>query len=236
MLIVDRGEHPGVVVAPWTIDGVLNHARDRGLHITFERTGGAYNRDPVARRLHAAQVPAAAAGPALELQIPGARRTLSIPGAWVGAHACLVAPCVREREPGGAMVGPLAGILEAIARGCGADPARPIAEVGAWLLQHTFASVGLVLDATWTVVLDAHGAQLQSAARCLAWTVPRTGLDATALDRAIADAVPFPPSPTAAGSALAERTVGGLWRKQSAPPRVPGPLARAWYAYPESCR
>lgn len=188
--VVSRGQGPGVDVSPWILGG-LHHALD-----TCGLTGVAVELSPATthRRLGLGRfeleddsTPEGAIG----LDVPGARRPRRIPSAWFGRHLCVVVPCtfVHERRRTDRWTGPVATAWSAIDHACGGSPGRLEAIVprplhggvvestivGARIAASVFASVTLVVDASWwaPVAADATSPpELLALDRCLCLASP----------------------------------------------------------------
>ena len=104
--------------------------------------------------------------------------------------------------------------------------------VGAWLASHLFASVGVLIDATWSATLGELAPELHATQYIFA----ATALDAAAIDTAIDRTIERLVTQSSASlcGPLAARNVTGLWRQRAAQPVVPGPLAGAWSRYTKS--
>ena len=239
LLIVGCGKQPGMGVAPWTIDGTLDAANTLGLRVRCDRIGHAAPHDAVHRRLAQRELAPPPPGPPLGLHVPGARRPVAVPAHWVGAHACVLVPCVRRlpADPSASSSahstqGPATIALSTLAEQCTAEPLSDAVSVGAWLAAHVFASASVVVDASWDATFDAEGARLVASERLLA----SGRLDAAAIDTAVARHIPQAAARPRA--ALARRRVTGLGHRsaskhQASAVRVPGSLALAWNAYPD---
>lgn len=164
--VASYGVGPGLVPAPWTVDGVVDAARAGGAPLVCDRVGPSAPSDPVARRLGAAGLrpvrEASAAGSMVALKVPGERAAISIPLEHVGAALCLVAPLAQRSAGSGGAVGPggpsspgpvasaLGDYVSSRARGSLRDPVR----AAVWIAAHVFCAAAVVLDATWWTQLD----------------------------------------------------------------------------------
>lgn len=156
---------------------------------------------------------------------------MSIPNAWVGAHACVLAPCIRNptlSNPTRAG-GPASHALARLASACTRESLREPVAVGAWLASHLFASVGVLIDATWSATLGEPVPEL----RATEYIFAATALNAATIDETIDKTIAPQPSASLAAP-LAARSVTALWRQRAAQPIVPGRLASAWSRYTKS--
>lgn len=218
LLVVGDDPHPGRCVAPWTVDGVTAVAASRGLATRYwsPGSGGA------ARRIAARGVPAMESGPSTLVRAPGPRRPLRVPSSWIGCHAVVLVPCIYDAASDR---GPVAQALASLATAQTTESLRDPVATGRWLVEHVFAGVGILVDASWATTLGRDGPTLAAAGQIYA----ADRFDPDALDRRLQADLFASISRT---PALADRNVGGLWRRPSRDPHVPGPLARTWHAYP----
>ena len=218
VLVVGDDPHPGRCVAPWTVDGLTAVAATRGLATRFwSPDSGA-----ATRRMAARGVPAIASGPSTLVRAPGPRRPLRVPSAWIGCHAVVLVPCIYD---GASDRGPVAQALATLAATRTTETLRDPVATGRWLVEHVFAGAGVIVDASWATTLGRDGPTLAPAGQLYA----ADRFDPDALDRQLQRDL-F--ATVTRARALSDRNVGGLWRRPSRDPHVPGPLARAWHAYP----
>lgn len=208
-------------MAPWTIDGVVAVAAERGLtahHWTASAPGGI-----AAPRLAARGVPAAAPQPTTSLRAPGPRRPLRVPSTWFGAHAVLLAPCIDQPDLGR---GPVARALATVANACTTESLHDPVATGRWLVEHVFAGTGVIVDASWATTLGRKGPTLSAVGQLYA----ADAFDAEPLDNQLRRDLFATASRT---RSLSDRHIGGLWQSRPHDIHVPGPLARTWHSYRE---
>jgi hypothetical protein len=230
VIAVDWGNAPGIAVAPWTLAGVREAARDHDLR-TRELRIAACGGD--AEHVQASDDD----GPRVSVELPGSHRARRVPKAWFGAHLCLAVPCihVRKRVRGQAhpvWLGPAHQALRALDRACDGPSGRESPNVGARLATAVFASTSIVIDATWWAPMqpdDAAAPSLLALDRCLALAAVspssawrRHVLDA--LDPWLAANLRLGPMPAGDGSVRAAGTAASTpWprapNKIGAPPR-----------------
>ncbi len=232
-------DRPGHAPAPWTADGV------------FEALGATARLSVAGPSPRVGPHPSADEGPFVELSLPGALAPLRVRDAWIGARACIVAPC-REAADG---TGPVGSAFAALAHRLGGvrprDPAAVAGKLGARWAPLLFSHVGVVVDATWWAHADddeivevqrcigySHAADddVVRADRWLAAQVGRTAPTGDVRVRGTAARSPWPTIPAPhVDTPWARRTAGGLWRTAPAVPArgrtTPGSLARAWDEY-----
>jgi hypothetical protein len=168
MAVVGWAKAPGVAVAPWTLAGIRNAAREHELvlrEIRIPACGAAEDvrgSDDDGRRIG--------------VELPGSHRARRVPSAWFGAHLCLVIPCIHVRGPargreGPHWLGPADQALRALDRACDGAPGRESAILGARLATTAFASATIVIDASWWAPMqegDSGPPSLLALDRCLA--------------------------------------------------------------------
>ena len=167
-------------------------------------------------------VPEAAAGPSTCVRAPGPRRSLRVPSTWIGCHAVVLVPCIYDEAHAR---GPVAQALAAIAEGCTSETLRDPVATGRWLVEHVFAGVGTIVDASWATTVGPGGPRLVATGQLYA----ADRLDPDALDRRLRRDL-F--AGATRSRSLSDRSIGGLWRHPPQDPHVPGPLARTWHVYP----
>lgn len=228
--VVTWGDRPGVGVANWTLEGVRSAADHAGLR--WQVVDMTAVDPPATRKLAWDGVDAS--GRCINLDVAGGRRPRRIPTSWIGKHLCLVTPCLhlRERRRGrnDTWTGPTRAALATLARSCAQTGDQEPPEVGARLAASIFASMTIVVDATWWGVLDPEEgipAELVELNRCLALSsAPPSeawGLDAPAeVDAWIERRLQV--GPTSRGRALdIELTGSGVTKPW---PKAPAPLVK----------
>ena len=145
VLSVPRGDAPGWAVAPWTEVGVRRAQQDAEVRV--ETLPAAGQPRPPARTIE---------GDAVSLSWPGVARALRVPSSWLGRRVVLLTPCVvavnDRRVP--LRHGPVAAAFEALAIAVGAPATGDPSGLGARIAAHLFAHVAVIVDASWSVVVD----------------------------------------------------------------------------------
>ncbi|MEM6997177.1 MAG: hypothetical protein AAF721_42120 [Myxococcota bacterium] len=215
LVVCGDGQQPGLAVAPWTIDGLLSCAQELRRPALAEWIPTAGSTTTKTR--------IAGSSTTLRLVVPGARRAMQVPSAWVGAHALLVAPCVCDQDSGR---GPTARALAALAQRCAVEPLRDPVGVGRWLCRYAFATAGVLIDATWATRCDAHETRHAATSRVLCSADLQDG----PIDRESGTMAPRI-GHHAKSRALAGRRIDALWQQSAPRTDLPGPFARAWPTY-----
>src|SRR5688572_9456646 len=233
--VLDRGGEAGLVPAPWTITGVVSALAKAEMHglVLYEPDDRGSNG---ARSLPAELAPIAC-DDAVAATWPGAPAGLRIPGAWIGRRLCLVVPCViaaNHRFGSRTIAGPVTAGLAALAAGAGVARAPDPARIGEQLAARVFCHVSVIVDASWTALVETATARRflateQIVGVCLASpTTHDVEVSAAQIDGWLVQRVG-----TEAAPALADRSVQPLWRISAAHesrPR-PGPLGQAWHVW-----
>lgn len=170
VLAVRHGEAPGWTVAPWVVTGACRAYSSAGAALHVQTLGE--------RR-------AAGGAESVALAWPGVPRALRIPKAWLGRRLCLLAPCVvTTREDRVApRSGPVAAAFEALALAIGAPSTGDPSGLGARVAAHVFAHVTVIVDASWSMIVDeaTHEDRRFATARCLGVAAPSPTADGSAV-------------------------------------------------------
>jgi hypothetical protein len=248
VLSVPRGRGPGLSVPPWASAGVQRAHEGATVHAqTLQLAGQLSGQLSVGGRTgpRATHAPARPHADALSLSWPGMARPLRVPHAWLGRRLVLLTPCVVTSSSArvhlghlGHLVhlghGPVAAAFEALALAAGAPSTGDPSGLGARIAAHVFAHVAVIVDASWSIVVDGRFERYPTA-RCIgvqapcptadghavrvrdidAWLVRRLGLGASASAPALTlHGDPDPPrwiAGTPGIDALADREVAPLW-------------------------
>lgn len=117
--------------------------------------------------------------------------------------------------------------MAALAAACTRETLRDPTSVGAWVSEHVFASVGIVLDASWTTRRDDDRINAVEPTACILGSANASIQDVDQTANAMG-----PTLNAQRYASLATRRVDGLWRTSDPAPVVRGPLVRLWHAYP----
>lgn len=237
VLSVPRGDAPGLGVAPWTEAGVRRAHGSAVVHVETLAAAGA-----------ARAVPRPRGDEVVSLQWPGVARALRVPRAWLGRRLVLLTPCVVAVRGRRVLSrhGPVAAAFEALAMAVGAPATGDPSGLGARIAARVFAHVAVIVDASWSVLLEPEVSRFATR-RCVglqapcptadgaavrvheidAWLVRKLGLLAPRGVPALAlQGDPDDPrwiSVPAAVETLADRDVAALWRA-SAPVPAHAPI------------
>lgn len=235
VISVPRGRGRGLCISPWTSAGVRRAHEDATVHLqSLELPAPPSVGGRAGTRAGHAATPSPAQ--ALSLSWPGVARPLRVPQAWLGRRLVLLTPCVVTSSEGRVHLGqgPVAVAFEALALAAGAPSTGDPSGLGARIAAHVFAHVAVIVDASWSSVIDGR-LETFPTARCIgvqapcptadghavrvrdidAWIVRRLGLTATASAPALTlHGDPDPPRwihGVPSVDALADRELAPLW-------------------------
>ncbi len=140
---------PGGAAAPWTLAGLSASAKEAGLQTSSVELDLAR----ASRRAWAAP-----AGARVGLDVGPRKTPRRVPTAWVGTHLCLLVPGLHFQERSGrnsSTTGPVSLAFGAIDRFCGIGSQSGDPILGARLVAAAFASVSIVIDASWWSPMEA---------------------------------------------------------------------------------